>query len=91
MARSFIAEIADPVSVFKKPNDFLLADDDGQFFFGHLWSRDHVCNAPVLLEGKPMEEAKRGGGNADRNYAQLLFVGQVDLIGTNLFRSQQRW
>jgi hypothetical protein len=34
MARSFITEIADPVSVFKKPNDFLLADDDGQFFLG---------------------------------------------------------
>jgi hypothetical protein len=25
------------------------------------------------------------------NYPQLLFVGQVDLIGPNLFRSQQRW
>src|SRR5260370_35579532 len=45
----------------------------------------------VLFEGHPIEEAKRGGGHADRNYPQLLFVGQVDLIGTNLFRSQQLW
>ena len=29
--------------------------------------------------------------SADRNYPQLPFVGQIDLIGTNLFRSQQLW
>ena len=63
----------------KKPNDFLRAEDDGQFF-GHLGSRDHVCHVPVLFEGNSIEEANRGGGNADRNYPQLLFVGQVDLI-----------
>jgi hypothetical protein len=38
-----------------------------------------------------IEEALRGGGHADRTYPQLLFVPQVDLIGTNLFRSQQLW
>lgn len=71
----------------KKPNDFLRAEDDRQFFRHLGGSRDHVCHAPVLFEGNPIEEAKRGVGNADRNYPQLLFVGQVDLMGTNLFRS----
>jgi len=45
----------------------------------------------LTIRGHPIEETKRGGGNSDRNYPQLPFVGQIDLIGTNLFWTQQLW
>jgi hypothetical protein len=46
-------------------------------------SGDDVFEGPVLFETDFIQEAKCGNGNKDRTGSQLLFLRQVDLIGTN--------
>ena len=43
---------------------------------------------PVLLERDLVEKAQRGDGDEDGTGRQLLFVGQVHLVGADVLRAQ---
>jgi hypothetical protein len=67
----------------QKLQDFLGTEDHRQGL-RPFRSGDDVGEGPVLFESDFIQEAKRGNGNEDRTGSQLLFLRQVDLIGTNL-------
>ena len=49
---------------------------------------DHIVEDPLLPEGDPIEEAERRDGDDQRARRQLALVGQVDLVGANLLRTE---
>lgn len=51
-------------------------------------SGDGVIDIPGLFEGHFVEEAKRRNRDENRTGRQLLFVGQMDLVGANLLKAQ---
>src|SRR5439155_2838788 len=53
-----------------------------------LGSGDDLIEGPVLFQGNLIEKAQGGNSDKDRTGRQLSFVGQVDLIGTNILRPQ---
>jgi hypothetical protein len=60
-------------------------DRQGLGFFGR---RDGLLPRPSLLQGHFVEEAQGGDGNQDRTGGQLSIVGQVKLVGANLFGAE---
>ena len=49
---------------------------------------DEVVEGPPLLERDPIEEAQRRNGDDQRTRSETAFVGQVDLVGADLLRTQ---
>jgi hypothetical protein len=48
---------------------------------------DHFRENPILLEGDLVEKAKRSRSDMDRASCQILFVGEIQLVGPNLLRA----
>src|ERR1700687_5215800 len=74
-------------NALEKMKNLLWAKNNGE----PLWllgSWDDLFEGPVLFEGNLVEEAQGGNSNEDRTGRQLSFVGQVDLIGTDILRPQ---
>src|SRR6202012_1622790 len=66
---------------------FFAAEDLWQFLW-LLAGRDDLLEHPIPLEGYLVEEADSSDGDQYRDWRQVLFIGEVDLIGTNIFRSE---
>jgi hypothetical protein len=71
----------------QKVEDLLRAQDHRQFLWP-LGRRDNVSEAPVLFEGDLVEESQGGDGDEDGARRQFLFVGQVNLVGADVLRTQ---
>ena len=71
----------------EKVPDLFRAENDGQFL-GFLGCGNDVFQAPILVQGDLVEETQGGHRDEDGTGSQLLFIGQVHLVGTNLFRPQ---
>jgi hypothetical protein len=71
----------------EKAPDLFRAENDGQFL-GLLGGGNDVFHAPILVQGDFVEEAQGGHCDEDGAGSQLLSIGQVHLVGTNLFRTQ---
>src|SRR5215471_5644716 len=56
-----------------------------------LLSSGDELNGPIALQSDGVEEAQRAHGDYSRPYRYLPLVGQVDLIGANLFGAQLFW
>src|SRR6516225_10748243 len=69
-------------------NDFLGAENNREFL-RLLRSWNDRCERPVPFEGDFVQETKCRNSGENRTGSQLLFGRQIDLVGTNLFRSQQ--
>jgi hypothetical protein len=67
--------------------NFLRTEDHGKFL-RLLGRRDHLLERPLSFERNFIEEAEGGDGRTNRNGRQLPFVGEIDLIPADLFRSQ---
>ena len=55
---------------------------------GLLRHGDHVVEGPLLPEGDPIEEAEGRDGDDQRARRQVALVGQVDLVGADLLRTE---
>jgi len=71
----------------QKLNDFLGAENNGQFF-RHLGNRDEIGKGPVFLQSDSVEEVQRCDGDDDGTCRKLPFIRQVKLVGPNVLRSQ---
>src|SRR5260370_41998323 len=74
----------------EKMKNLLRAKNHGKPLW-HLGSWDDLIEGPVLCQGTLIEKAQGGNSNVDRTGRQFSFVGQVDLIGTDLLRPQLFW
>ena len=72
----------------EKMENFRSAENDRQSL-GLPGSRDARFQVPASLEGNIVEKAKGGIGDDDRARRQLSLVRQIQLIVTDLFRTQQ--
>ena len=75
------------LDTLEKLDDFFRAEHHRQ----GLWlfrGRDHLVERPLLLERDLVEKAECGHSDEDRPGRQLLLVGQIDLVGTNLLGAQ---
>jgi hypothetical protein len=71
----------------QKVEDLLRAQDHRQPL--RLFRRrDNVLEAPVLFEGDLIEEPQGGDGDEDGARRQLLFIGQVNLVGSDVLGAQ---
>src|SRR4051794_29251794 len=71
----------------QKVEDLIRAQDHRQ----SLWllrRRDDVLEAPILFEGDLVEKSQGGDGDEDGARRQLLFNGQVNLVGSNVLGAQ---
>jgi hypothetical protein len=66
----------------EKLPDFFRAEDEGKFL-GLFGSRDNVFEGPLLMECDLMEKTESGYRDENGTGSQLLFVGQVGLVGTD--------
>ena len=71
----------------QKVKDLFRAQNYRQFL-RLLGRRDDVFELPVLLERDFVEESQSGDGDEDGARRQLLFIGQVNLIGSDVLRAQ---
>src|SRR5260370_13882985 len=71
----------------EKLHNFLGAKNDRQFLW-LLGRGDDLFKGPVLLESDFVKETQRANCNENRTGRQFLFIRQIDLVGTNLLRSQ---
>src|SRR5437867_2106732 len=71
----------------EKVENFLRAQNDGQLL-GFLGCRDDLIEGPLPFERDLVEKSQGGDGNEDGTWRQLLFVGEVDLIGPDILGSQ---
>src|SRR5947207_5026153 len=72
----------------KKLDDFLWAEDYGQCL-GCFRRRNDSFKDPALLKGHLVQEAESRNSKENGLRRQLPFIGQVDLVSTNLFGPQQ--
>ena len=73
--------------VTEKVQNLLRAENDRQFL-GFLGGGDDVFHVPILVKRDLVEETEGGHGDEGETGSQLLFVGQVHLVGANLLRAQ---
>jgi hypothetical protein len=66
---------------------FFRTEDDRQGL-GLFRCRNDVFEDPIFVEGHPVQEPQSTNGNQDRTWSQFLFLCQVDLVGTNVFRAK---
>ena len=71
----------------EKPGHFFAAGHDRQGP-GPLRQRDQVVEAPPLVERGPVEKAERRHVDDQSAPSETSFVGQVDLVGADLLRTQ---
>ena len=71
----------------QKLDDFLRAQNYGQFLW-LLRRWDNVLEGPVLFERDFIEKSQGGNGYEDGARGQLLFVGQVNLVGSDVLGPQ---
>jgi hypothetical protein len=71
----------------EKVPDFFRTENDGQLL-GFLRAWDDVFEAPILVQGDFVEETQGSHGDQNGAGGQLFFIGQIDLVGTNLLRAQ---
>src|SRR6266568_5523312 len=64
----------------------LWTEDNGQLL-RLLRRRDDVFQGPIPMQGDLIEKAESGYGDENRTGGQRLFVGEVDLVSTNFFRT----
>src|SRR2546428_8087695 len=57
-------------------------------FCGFLGVGMMSSTLPILVQRDFVEETQSGHGDEDGSGSQLPFVGQIHLVGTNLFRTQ---
>ena len=67
--------------------DFFGTQDNGQFL-RLLGRRDDVLQTPIPMKRHFIKETQGGYGDEDGTGSQLLFIGQIDLVRTNLLTSQ---
>jgi len=68
---------------------FFQAQDRGQLT-RDLWP-GNVFDKPILFQRLRVEEPESGGAHLQSGRSQFSFVQQMELICTNLFRSQLVW
>src|SRR5262249_4023559 len=76
------------VNAAEKVHDLFGAENNGKFL-RFLGSRDDVVQFPIPMQGNSVKETKGRGGDQDGTGGELLFVGQIDLIGTNLLGAEE--
>jgi len=75
----------------EKVEDLFRAENDGQLL-RFLGGGDNVFDAPILVKRDFVEETQGPHGQEDGTGSQLLFIGQVHLVGTDLLRPELvRW
>ncbi len=67
---------------------FIRTEDDRQLLW-LLGKREDLFRQPVPRKRNMEEKAQRRNGDVDRAGRQLLLVGQIDLIGPNIFAAEQ--
>ena len=77
-----------PFQALQKPADLLGAENDGQLVRLAGQGED-LWQGPLLVEGDLVEEAQGSYRQQNGTGGQLLFVGQVELVGANLLGTQQ--
>ena len=78
------------VDAIEKVHYFLWAQDNGQLLL-LLWYRQNVVQDPLSLQGNLVEKTKCRDRDVYRAGRQLLLSGQIDLIGTDLLRTEDCW
>jgi len=71
--------------------EHLLWAQDHRQSLGFLWRGDDVLKSPVLLEGDLIEKPQGGDGDQDRASSELPFLGQINLIRSDVLRPQLFW
>jgi len=67
----------------EKMKNLLWAENNGEFLW-LLGGWDDRIEGPVFFQGDLIEKAQGRNSDKDRTGRQLSFVGQVDLIGTDI-------
>ncbi len=67
---------------------YLFGTQDDWQCLGRLWHRQDFLHVPGSLQRHGVQEAQRRGRDADRARCELLLVCQIDLVGSDVDRTE---